>query len=74
MILNNIFLYPLSVPSAGLAMIPNSYHLELLVTCLFKVQGYLKVKGQRNKSSGGNTHLLKVNDGYYQGWALRDLR
>ena len=40
----------------------------------FKVQGYLKAKGQRNKSSGGNTHLVKVNNGYHQEWALRDLR
>ena len=40
----------------------------------FEVQGYLEVKRQRNKSSGGNTQLVKVNNGYYQEWALRDLR
>ena len=40
----------------------------------FKAQGYLKVKEQKNKSSGGNTHLVKVNDSYHQKWALRDLR
>ena len=33
---------------------------------IFEVQGYLEVKGQRNKSSGVNTHLVKVNDGYHQ--------
>ena len=26
------------------------------------------MKGQRNKSSSGNTHLVKVNDGYHQEW------
>ena len=35
---------------------------------VLKVQGYLKVKGQKNKSLGGNTHLVKVNDGYHQEW------
>ena len=34
----------------------------------FEVQGYLEVKGQRNKSSDGDTHLVKVNDGYHQEW------
>ena len=40
----------------------------------FEVQEYLEVKEQRNKSSSGNTHLVKVNNGYHQEWALRDLR
>ena len=28
------------------------------------------MKGQRNKSSGGNTHLVKVNNGYHQEWGF----
>ena len=37
---------------------------------LFKVQEYLKVKGQRNKSSDGNIQLVKVNNGYHQKWGF----
>ena len=41
--------------------------MEMLQTKYgFEVQEYLEVKGQRNKSSGENTHLVKVNDGYHQ--------
>ena len=45
-----------------------STSLRFFAVAGFEVQEYLKVKGWRNKSSGGNTHLVKVNDGYYQEW------
>ena len=48
--------------------------LFALTVSAFEVQRYLEAKGQRNKSLGGNTHLMKVNDSYHQKWALRDLR
>ena len=50
--------------------ISEAVHLIPLITTMtcFEVQGYLEVKGQRNKSSGENTHLVKVNDGYHQEW------
>ena len=52
----------------------NEILIEIRKITNFKVQEYLEAKGQRNKSSGGNTHLVKVNNGYHQEWALRDLR
>ena len=47
------------------------YILSYLYVHVFKVQRYLKAKGQRNKSSGGNTHLMKVNNGYHQEWGSK---
>ena len=37
---------------------------------LFEVQEFLEAKGQRNKSSGGNIHLGKINNGFHQEWGF----
>ena len=44
--------------------------LNAMKVLAFKVQEYLKAKRQRNKSSDGNIHLVKVNNGYHQKWGF----
>ena len=49
-------------------VLPAAAATPIVFIAPFKVQRYLEVKGQRNKSSGGNTHPMKINDGYHQEW------